>query len=380
MLRSLIHNAALLLAVTVAFDLVTSERAARDGIGPRALSGLALGALCVLVMIAAMPVTGGVRFDALAVLLSVSGLFVGSMPTLIAMAIAATYRVSLGAAGVEMDLLVIASSGGIGILWRRNRRRRLQWDRRHAAELEERVQRRTAQLESANQELEAFSHSVSHDLRAPLRHLTGYVDLLTTRHREHLPEAARHYLDQVGDSATHMGALINALLAFARTGRQDLTLTEVDMNAAVEDARGRLGAEVKDRTIAWRVADLPRVSGDYTLIRQVWVNLLANAIKYTRRTAKAEIEVGATRGPGHWEFFVRDNGVGYDMRYASKLFGVFQRLHAQEDFEGIGIGLANVRRIIHKHGGEIQAEGRLNEGATFRFTIPDNPRDEGVMS
>ena len=258
--------------------------------------------------------------------------------------------------------------------------RLLEENRWHAAELEERVRRRTAQLESANQELEAFSHSVSHDLRAPLRHITGYVDLLTTRHREHLPEAARHYLDQVGDSAIQMGALIDELLAFARTGRQELSPTEADMNAAVEDARGRLGAEVKDRTIVWTVADLPRVRADYKLLRQVWVNLLANAIKYTRRTAGAEIEVGATRGPGHWEFFVRDNGVGFDMQYASKLFGVFQRLHAQEDFEGIGIGLANVRRIIHKHGGEVQAEGRLNEGATFRFTIPDDPRGEGGMS
>lgn len=250
--------------------------------------------------------------------------------------------------------------------------RLLQETKRHAEELEERVRLRTAQLEAANQELEAFSYSVSHDLRAPLRHISGYVDLLNNRYREALPEKARHYLDAVTDSAKQMGTLIDDLLQFSRIGRQEVRRADLDMRAIVHEVIETLKADTQERQISWAVAELPRVVGDHVLLKQVWMNLLDNAVKYTRNKTEAEIEVGCTREPEHWVFFVRDNGVGFDMQYAHQLFGVFQRLHSAADFEGTGIGLANVQRIVHKHGGRVWAEARLDEGATLYFTIPED--------
>lgn len=244
-------------------------------------------------------------------------------------------------------------------------------------ELEQRVFERTAQLEATNEELEAFSYSVSHDLRAPLRHINGYVDLLNKRFLEALPDKAGHYLHEITDSAKQMGILIDDLLQFSKTGRQELRQENMNMNAAVQEALEKLKVDTKNRKITWSVAELPWVYGDYSLLKQVWTNLLDNAVKYTRYKDEAEIEVGFTREPDHWVFFLRDNGVGFDMQYAHKLFGVFQRLHPPAQFEGTGIGLANVQRIIHKHGGRVRAEGRTDEGAAFYFTIPEKPFSEG---
>lgn len=247
-------------------------------------------------------------------------------------------------------------------------------------ELEAKVEQRTAALEASNTELEAFSYSVSHDLRAPLRHISGYVDLLNNRFGEALPEKAGHYLEEITDSAHQMGALIDDLLQFSRTGRHEMQQTEIDMNALVQEALEKLKVNAEDRDISWTIADLPNVFGDPALLRQVWLNLLDNAIKYTRYTDQARIEVGCTGEAGSREFFVRDNGVGFDMKYSHKLFGVFQRLHSPAEYEGTGIGLANVQRIIHKHGGRVRAEARPDEGATFYFSLPENTTDEGRQS
>ena len=242
--------------------------------------------------------------------------------------------------------------------------------RRLNAELERRVALRTAELESANKELEAFSYSVAHDLRAPLRHINGYVDLLTSCCRDSLPEKGSHYLDTIADSAHRMGLLIDDLLRFSRTGRVEMHREIVDMNRALEDALALLRPGHQGRTIEWAIAELPTVNGDYALLRQVWANLLENAIKYTGKREDARIEVGFREKDGEIIFTVSDNGVGFDMRYAGKLFGIFQRLHSEEEFEGNGIGLATVQRIISRHDGRVWAEAELNQGASFHFTLP----------
>ncbi len=248
--------------------------------------------------------------------------------------------------------------------------------KRNAAELEQRVIDRTAQLEESNKELEAFSYSVSHDLRAPLRHISGFVDLLTKSFQDKLPEPEKHYLDTIADSAHQMGILIDDLLQFSRTGRQEMKLTELDMNIALQEAIQGIKHDVKDRSIKWEIAMMPLVYGDFALLRLVWLNLLSNAVKFTGTKANARIEIGFNEGNNEFEFFVRDNGVGFDMHYAGKLFGVFQRLHSSHEFEGTGIGLANVRRIILRHGGRTWAESGLNKGAVFYFSIPKQAKPE----
>jgi light-regulated signal transduction histidine kinase (bacteriophytochrome) len=227
-------------------------------------------------------------------------------------------------------------------------------------------------LEAANKELEAFSYTVSHDLRAPLRHIDGYVDLLLSRCRGDLNEKGRHYVDTIAASARQMGVLIDDLLQFSRTGRSEMDLAPVDMNQVLREALSQVREDCAGRSIEWQIGDLPQVRGDYALLRQVWANLLGNAVKYTRDRDPARIGVGSREGNGEVVFLVSDNGVGFDMQYAGKLFGVFQRLHRQEEFEGTGIGLATVARIVTRLGGRIWAEAEPGKGATFFFSLPQN--------
>jgi light-regulated signal transduction histidine kinase (bacteriophytochrome) len=237
-------------------------------------------------------------------------------------------------------------------------------------ELEARVAARTAELQAAKDELEAFAYSVSHDLRAPVRHMDGFVGLLRARIGETLDPQSLAHLDAVAASARRMGALIDDLLSFSRMGRRDLVRTPVDLAALAAEARAELAPEAAGRDVRWRIADLPVVSGDGAMLRQVLVNLLANALKFTRTRPVAEVELRAAASPAEVVVSVRDNGVGFDMKHAGKLFGVFQRLHRAEEFEGTGIGLATVRRIVGRHGGRVWAEARLDEGATFSFALP----------
>ncbi len=235
--------------------------------------------------------------------------------------------------------------------------------------LNEALVRQKAQLETANNELETFAYSVSHDLRAPLRHIDGFVDLLREEGGP-TTNAGQRYMKVIADSATQMGVLIDNLLAFSRMGRSGMTPEWVDCNEMVESVRDEFAIDTKGRTIEWHIDPLPKVYVDKALFRQVWANLLSNAIKYTRQRDRAEISIGCREERNEYEFFVKDNGAGFDMQYASKLFGVFQRLHFKEEFEGTGIGLANVRRIIARHGGRTWAQGEPQKGATFFFTLP----------
>ena len=226
-------------------------------------------------------------------------------------------------------------------------------------------------VQALNQELEAFSYSVSHDLRAPVRHVSGFVDLLRRRAEGALDDTGRRHLDTIARAAAHMGQLIDDLLAFSRMGRADLMRTRVDLGRLVSDLIPELAAGQAGE-VDWQVGSLPEVAGDPALLRVVIVNLIANALKYTRTRARPRIEIGTVPADGpEVVVFVRDNGVGFDMRYADKLFGVFQRLHAADEFEGTGIGLATVRRVVHRHGGRTWAESTLDQGATFFFSLPD---------
>jgi PAS domain S-box-containing protein len=238
------------------------------------------------------------------------------------------------------------------------------------ADLELRVLARTAELEVANQELESFSYSVSHDLRAPLRHVQGYVEMLTAATDGQLSDKSLRYLKTITEATEEMGNLIDDLLAFSRTARIPMSMGRVSLDDLVRDAIAGLEIPVRGRTIAWNIASLPAAIGDPRMLKQVLANLLGNAVKYTRDREHASIEVGcAGEEDGRQVLFVRDNGAGFDTRYAHKLFGVFQRLHRADEFEGTGIGLATVRRIINRHGGRTWAEGKLGEGATFYFTL-----------
>jgi light-regulated signal transduction histidine kinase (bacteriophytochrome) len=238
------------------------------------------------------------------------------------------------------------------------------------AELNEELERSNKELERSNKELEAFSYSVSHDLRAPFRHIVGYAELLKEHEGGLLTDRGRRYVEVILESTRSAGHLVDSLLAFSRMGRASLVRVEVRMNALVDEARRTLEPDSAGRDIEWRIEPLPEVQGDPAMLRLVWQNLLSNAIKYTRKRERAVIEVGSRPGEHERIFFVRDNGVGFDMAYSHKLFGVFQRLHRIEDFEGIGIGLANVRRIVERHGGRSWADGDLDRGATFSFSLP----------
>ncbi|MDO9714095.1 ATP-binding protein [Paracraurococcus lichenis] len=228
----------------------------------------------------------------------------------------------------------------------------------------------TGRLEQVNRELAAFSYSVSHDLRAPFRHIVGFAELLREREGEKLSDRGRRYIDTIAQAAETAGRLVDALLNFSQMGRTALVPIEFDPAVLVAEVRQALEPEQADRHIDWRIAPMPAIWADPAMLRQVFQNLLSNAMKYTRDRDPAVIEVGCATGEAEIEFHVRDNGAGFDMAYVHKLFGVFQRLHRAEEFEGVGIGLANVQRIVERHGGRIWAEGRLGEGAVFHFTLP----------
>jgi PAS domain S-box-containing protein len=242
------------------------------------------------------------------------------------------------------------------------------------ADLEERVAERTSQLESANRELEAFSYSVSHDLRTPLRAIDGFSQVVLDRFGPQLPEDGQRYLQTIRAGAQKMGALIDDLLTFARLNRKPLNKRSFDSAKLVREALDDLGYPWPERHVQIRLGELPPSVGDPALLKQVWLNLLSNALKYTRKKEDAIVEIGCTRAHGADTFFVRDNGTGFDMRFADKLFGVFQRFHRAEDYEGTGVGLAIVQRIIIRHGGRVWAESAVERGATFFFTLTEETK------
>ncbi|MDE3035042.1 MAG: hypothetical protein KGJ14_03625, partial [Nitrospirota bacterium] len=274
------------------------------------------------------------------------------------------------------------------------------------AQINAQLTKQARDLEAANQDLEAFAYSVSHDLRAPLRHVEGFTGLLRSHAADKLDETAQRYMSIITESVKKMGGLIEDLLDFSRVGRKDLLTTTVRLEPLVQEVRAALEPDVVQRKIEWRIGPLPDVVGDQSLIRQVLANLIGNAVKYTRPRETARIEVGTVppeplrnaEGGGRSEgpsdapaaetrhpqseivVFVRDNGVGFDMRYAHKLFGVFQRLHSASQFEGTGIGLALVRRIVQRHGGRTWAEGEPGKGATFYCTLPSRTHGTSVPS
>jgi signal transduction histidine kinase len=243
--------------------------------------------------------------------------------------------------------------------------------------LERSVRERTAELEKANRELEfankeleAFSYSVSHDLRAPLRHIDGFSELLTEGYAEQLPDAAKRLLQNVRNGAQRLGTLIDDLLRFSRLSRQPLSKSTVSLSKLVQQVLSEIDSERQGREVEIRIGALPDCLGDYALLKQVFTNLLTNALKFTRKKEHALIEITAEKRGDEIACSVRDNGAGFDMQFASKLFGVFQRLHKESDFEGTGVGLSIVQRIIYRHGGSIRAEAEVDKGACFHFTLP----------
>jgi PAS domain S-box-containing protein len=242
--------------------------------------------------------------------------------------------------------------------------------------LEQQVIERTGQFETLNKELEAFSYSVSHDLRAPLRHIGGFVDLLVKNNSAQLDASGLRYLNIISESSHEMGNLIDALLTFSRFGRSELQLTKINSTKTVNQALETFSDELAGRNVKIKVSELPDVMGDPTLISQVWINLISNALKYSRKEENAVINIGSKIEDDKTIFHIKDNGAGFDMKYVDKLFGVFQRLHKAKDFEGIGIGLANVNRIIMRHGGKCWAESEVGKGATFFFSMPHIGQNE----
>jgi PAS domain S-box-containing protein len=236
--------------------------------------------------------------------------------------------------------------------------------------LNEELAKRTGELEAINKELEAFAYSISHDLRAPLRHVAGFTELLQKNAASALNQKSQRYITMILESANRMGNLIDDLLAFSRIGRSETHKVAVSLDQLVQEARSEVQQDSNGRNIVWKIAGLPQWYGDRSMLRLVFVNLLSNAVKFTRTRSQAEIEIGCSeQKKDHVVVFVRDNGVGFDMKYVNKLFGVFQRLHAPEVFEGTGIGLATVQRIVHRHGGRVWAEGLVDKGATFYFSL-----------
>jgi signal transduction histidine kinase len=247
------------------------------------------------------------------------------------------------------------------------------------ASLEKRVQQRTAELVATNEELESFTYSVSHDLRAPLRHVDAYAQMLEEEFGPQLPPEAQNYAKKIRQGSQNMRQLVDDLLNLSHIGKTELNRRQTALKPLVEEVVNDLKPEIDSRHIDWKLGELPLAECDPGLMKQVFVNLIANAVKYTRPRPEASIEVGQVQSNGETAVFVRDNGVGFNMKYVNKLFGVFQRLHRSEEFEGTGVGLATVARIVRKHGGRVWAEAELNKGATFYFTV-DGPGVNGTHS
>ncbi len=236
-------------------------------------------------------------------------------------------------------------------------------------QLEYRVIERTAQLESVNKELEALSYSISHDLKAPLRHITGYISLLMKKHMDVLPEEGRRYLNNISSAAMNMGELIDGLLQFSRTGRIEMNRKLLNMNEIVDTSIQSDREQDQQHRIEFHINPLPPAYGDYEMIKSVWNNLIENAIKFSKKKDRAKIYIGAEESDTEIVYYIKDNGAGFNMDYTEKLFTIFQRLHSREDFDGTGIGLATIQKIIVRHGGRIWAEGKVGEGASFYFTL-----------
>jgi signal transduction histidine kinase len=272
-------------------------------------------------------------------------------------------------------LLAIAGGGAVAAIFERFRTREQEYQNQIEKRNRE-LAARTADLAAANNELESFSYSVSHDLRAPLRHINGFSSLLLEEAHEALSPEHRKTLERISFGAQNLSRMVDDLLTFSRFGRQALTLKTVDMKALVGGVVAEAEHEVTGRDVEWILDSLPETVCDQMLIGQVFRNLISNAVKFSATREKAIIEIGHTIEGEEPAFYVRDNGVGFDMKYAGKLFGVFQRLHPANEFEGVGIGLANVRRIIHRHDGRVWAEGAPDAGATFYFSIPKIKKEE----
>src|SRR5271168_1930566 len=277
-------------------------------------------------------------------------------------------------AASELPYFIIFALFTLLVSWFARIRRRVEEDLRNTRDkleaLNHELAKRSAALEASNKELEAFAYSVSHDLRAPLRHVAGFAELLRNSAGASLNEKSGRYLTVVLEEANRMGSLIDDLLAFSRIGRAEAHYSTISLQQIVREAVAEARQDANGRNIVWRVDALPEWYGDRSMLRLVVINLISNAVKFTRTRSEPEIEIGCSeRENDHVVLFVRDNGVGFDMKYSNKLFGVFQRLHSQEAFEGTGIGLATVQRIVHRHGGRVWAEGLVDKGATFFFSL-----------
>jgi signal transduction histidine kinase len=267
----------------------------------------------------------------------------------------------------EVPYFVLFALFAALVTWFSTVRRRVERELRQARDD---LENRSAALAASNKELEAFAYSVSHDLRAPLRHMAGFSELLQKHSAQVLDEKSKRYVGVILESAKKMGALIDDLLSFSRIGRAETNKTLVNLGQLAEEALSEVRRDLGDRKIVWKVERLPAAYGDRAMLRLALVNLISNAVKFTRTRTPAEIQIGPMPATDDQVvIFVRDNGVGFDMKYVGKLFGVFQRLHSGETFEGTGIGLATVQRIAHRHGGRAWAEGAVDQGATFYLSI-----------
>ena len=274
---------------------------------------------------------------------------------------------SFAVAPREVPYFVVFALFAALVTWFSTVRRRVERDLRHARD---ELEKRSADLAASNKELEAFAYSVSHDLRAPLRHMSGFSELLQKNSAQVLDEKSKRYIGVILESAKKMGALIDDLLSFSRIGRSETNKAAVNLGQLVEEALSEVRRDLGDRKIVWKVDKLPAAYGDRAMLRLALVNLISNAVKFTRTRTPAEIQIGQMPATDDQVvIFVRDNGVGFDMKYVGKLFGVFQRLHSGEVFEGTGIGLATVQRIAHRHGGKAWGEGAVDQGATFYLSI-----------